>query len=100
MPFSPGAAAMPERGARIPILSGLFCAMAGAKMPDIDSAPAAATDFKSLRRDKAMVTLPVGPASGRLVIIACMIYQTHVSNKHAAAARAQNPSARPPRFRE
>jgi hypothetical protein len=61
MPFSPGAAAMPERGARIPILSGLFCAMAGAKTLDIDSAPTAAADFKSLRRDKAMVTLPVGP---------------------------------------
>jgi len=30
MPFSPGAAAMPERGARMPIRSGFACAMAGA----------------------------------------------------------------------
>ncbi len=46
MPEMPGLAARPERGASTPILSGLFCAIAGAKTPaEADSAPIAAADF-------------------------------------------------------
>src|SRR6185312_14342236 len=52
MPFSPGAAAMPERGARTPILIGVFCAIAGAKTPSVAAkAPIAAADFSTVRRD-------------------------------------------------
>jgi len=59
MPFSPGAAAMPERGARIPMRTGLFCAIAGATAsPDAANAPAAAADLSRLRRDRDMEFLP------------------------------------------
>src|SRR5581483_6499945 len=83
MPFSPGAAAMPERGARIPIRSGLFWAIAGANTaPEADSAPATAADFRSVRRDKAIVTLPLGSCGAAIfVVVIAMIYQRHVSNK-------------------
>src|SRR5579884_2497685 len=83
MPLSPGAAAMPERGARIPMRSGLFCAMAGAEMPaDTDAAPSAAADARSLRREMTIVTPPSRPSGGRIIVVClAMIYQTHVSNK-------------------
>ena len=56
----PGAAAMPERGARMPMRSGLFCAIAGAKMPaEAETAQSAAADARSLRREIAMEVLPV-----------------------------------------
>src|SRR5262245_3337430 len=46
---------MPARGARIPIRNGLFCAIAGANTPpDTDTAPTAAADASSLRREIAM----------------------------------------------
>src|SRR3974390_3747972 len=51
MPFSPGLAAMPERGARMPIRTGLFWAMAGENIsPAADSAPMTAVPCRSLRR--------------------------------------------------
>jgi hypothetical protein len=60
MPFSPGAAAIPERGAKMPMRSGLFCAIAGAKMPaEAETAQSAAADARSLRREIAMEVLPV-----------------------------------------
>src|SRR5215472_19134333 len=62
MPFSPGAAAMPERGARRPMRTGLFCAIAGAKTsPATESAPAAAADFSSVRRETAIGCTPLEP---------------------------------------
>src|SRR5262249_31779260 len=55
MPLSPGAAAMPERGARMPMRRGLFCAIAGANTPlETDAAPSAAADASSLRREIVM----------------------------------------------
>src|ERR1700730_13766823 len=48
IPFSPGAAAIPDRGARMPMRTGLFCAMAG---PVIVIALAAAADCSSVRRE-------------------------------------------------
>src|SRR3984893_5804804 len=55
MPFSPGAAAMPERGARMPMRTGLFWAMAGANVaPEAANAPEAAADLSKLRRDTDM----------------------------------------------
>src|SRR5262249_42078301 len=57
MPFSPGAAAIPDLGARIPMRTGLFCAIAGMRTPcAIANAPAAAADFRTVRREKAMVS--------------------------------------------
>ena len=59
MPFSPGPAMMPERGAMMPRRNGLAWAMAGAKTPaEAESAPAAAADFNSVRREMAMLSLP------------------------------------------
>src|SRR5262245_25082296 len=59
MPLRPGAAAIPARGARMPIRSGLFCAIAGANTPpDTDTAPTAAADASSFRREIAMSFLP------------------------------------------
>src|SRR5262252_3593803 len=70
MPFSPGAAAMPERGARMPMRSGLLCAIAGAKMPAVaEAAPSAAADARSLRREIAIEVLPCDPALRRWVIV-------------------------------
>jgi hypothetical protein len=60
MPFSPGAAAMPERGARMPMRSGLACAIAGALTPETESAPTAAADFNRLRRERAMTLSSLG----------------------------------------
>src|SRR5215470_1528364 len=55
MPFSPGAAAIPERGARMPMRTGLFCAIAGATTsPDAANTPTAAADLSRLRRDRNM----------------------------------------------
>jgi hypothetical protein len=55
MPFSPGAAAIPERGARMPMRTGLFWAMAGANVaPEAANAPEAAADLSKLRRDTDM----------------------------------------------
>jgi len=55
----PGAAAIPERGAKIPMRTGLFCAIAGATTsPDAANAPAAAADLSRLRRDRDMEFLP------------------------------------------
>ena len=58
IPLMPGLAARPVRGARTPIFSGLFCAIAGAKRPEagVTSAPAAAADFNRLRRVMFMVS--------------------------------------------
>ena len=43
----PGLAAMPVRGARMPILTGLAWAMAGANTPgEVAAAPVAAIDFR------------------------------------------------------
>src|SRR5262245_3776904 len=59
MPFSPGAAAIPERGAKMPMRTGLFCAIAGATTsPEAANAPAAAADLSKLRRDRDMEFLP------------------------------------------
>src|SRR5262245_49068200 len=64
---------MPERGARMPIRSGLFCAIAGANTPDAATADADATN---LRRDSAIVVLPFAA-----LWTAFSVHQTHVSNK-------------------
>src|SRR5262249_40286220 len=64
---------MPERGARMPIRSGLFCAIAGANTPDAATADAHATN---LRRDSAIVVLPFAA-----LWTAFSVHQTHVSNK-------------------
>src|SRR5215470_4571284 len=85
MPFSPGAAAIPERGARMPMRSGLLCAIAGAKMPaEAETAPSAAADARSLRREIAIEVLPCDPALRRWLSLfpLQMIYQRHVTNKH------------------
>ena len=51
----PALAAMPERGARMPILTGLAWAMAGAKTPgEAAAAPVAAIDFRTVRRESFM----------------------------------------------
>ena len=51
----PALAAMPERGARMPILTGPACAMAGANTPPGSaSALALAMDFNTLRREIVM----------------------------------------------
>ena len=55
----PGLAAMPVRGARMPILTGPAWAMAGANTPgDAAAAPVAAIDFKTLRRESFMDASP------------------------------------------
>ena len=54
-PLMPGLAAMPVRGARMPILTGPAWAIAGANTPgDVAAAPVAAIDFKTLRRESFM----------------------------------------------
>src|SRR5262249_6350260 len=79
------AAAMPERGARMPIRSGLFCAIAGANTPNAATADADATN---LRRDSAIVVLPLAA-----LWTAFSVHQTHVSNKRnrMKAERAMRP---------
>jgi hypothetical protein len=50
---------MPERGASTPILIGLFCAMAGAKMPSVAAmAPMAAADLSNERRESFFILHP------------------------------------------
>jgi len=59
IPFSPGAAAMPDRGARMPTRTGFACAIAGlTTLPETASAPSAAADFNTVRREAAMDSLP------------------------------------------
>ena len=54
-PLMPALAAMPVRGARMPILTGLAWAMAGANTPGGSaSALALAMDFKTVRREIVM----------------------------------------------
>src|SRR3954447_2417280 len=89
MPLRPGAAAMPERGARMPTRSGLFCAMAGLNTrPDADTTPTAAADASRLRRVTGMVSsLVTRVGVVRFLLIArSMTYQTHVSNMGACKA--------------
>src|SRR6476660_6283440 len=52
-PLMPGLAAMPARGARMPSLQGLFCAMAGA--PSRDAAARALVAVIDLRRARRVV---------------------------------------------
>ena len=64
--------------------TGLFCAIAGAKMPaEAETAPSAAADARSLRREIAIEVLPCDPALRRWLSLfsSKMIYQTHVTNK-------------------
>src|SRR5215813_13417034 len=82
IPFSPGAAAMPERGARTPMRTGLFCAMAGAETsPDAASALAAAADLSSVRREMAMDVLPATSHRGPFLCL-----PRHVSDKQRLRA--------------
>src|SRR6516164_6404009 len=70
MPLRPGPAAMPERGARMPIRSGLLCAIAGAKTPEAETA---AADARNPRRESAIACLPLRPALGRGSWLVAMI---------------------------
>ena len=55
MPLMPGLAAIPVRGARMPILQGLAWAMAGANtVPEVAAAPVAAMDLSTVRRESFM----------------------------------------------
>src|SRR5262249_57439863 len=71
---APGAAGIRERGARMRMRTGLFCAIAGANTaPDADNAPTAAVVFRNVRRENAMEPSlrppmrPVASSAGLLI---------------------------------
>jgi hypothetical protein len=60
MPHSPAVPATPERGARMPILSGAFCAIAGLKIPGAAAATSPEpASFPNERRVSFMIFPPM-----------------------------------------
>src|SRR5207248_2741076 len=82
---------MPERGARMPTRSGLFCAGAGANTPPDAKVPMAATEPSNLRREIAMVFLPDDPRRGSPVIVdRSSDDRSAYSSKHGACLAASS----------
>src|SRR5947209_5785317 len=80
---------MPERGARMPTRSGLFCASAGANTPPDAKVPMAAAEPSNLRREIAMVSSLMTRVGGRLLLLidrAMIDQHIAVSTEHALAA--------------
>src|SRR5262249_26892417 len=90
-PLSPALAAIPERGARMPTLHGLACAMVGANTPGaVAPAPAAAKEVRRARRESFMgrpLICWLPSASGFLAVddisAACQQQRSLADGQHA-----------------
>ena len=101
MPLMPGLAAIPVRGARMPILQGLAWAMAGANTdPEVAAAPVAAIDLSTVRRESFMDVSSVGCVCAVWGGVGGMIYHGHVSCHPRLSSRLSSRNSRQRNIRD